>query len=107
MPVELLNIPAITIDTTQMMNNWFDCHRDMVWDQQPDMFDRFAEMGKALLNGDVDRIRQAFADGDTPLLLLNDMKDLDTPNPDPTRPEVRITHKGKLLCVLLDDDMEW
>jgi hypothetical protein len=99
-------IPTITftVTTREMFDSFMDALKDIIWDTPIVAHEtENAKVLAALANGEMNAIRDAFIEGNTPFLVPNNiMLSIDKDDCDV---EIRIMHDGKLIGIVIDSEL--
>ena len=94
---------VFTTHTREIYNTLCESLFDIVSDgSNPVAIEQYSELLSSVARGDMEKIRQAFVDGMSPQLVPHLMNEIDT---DEINSEIRVFHNGKLIGVVIHDEI--
>lgn len=97
MKIENLSVPTITLDTKEIYDFYVGIAKDVLWNTESYRFD--VGLINALVRGNFEAIRKQFKDGNTAMLMHMDTMEANA------NAEIRITHNGRVLGVILNSEI--
>jgi hypothetical protein len=104
-----LHIDAISVSTRELYDNLMGCFKNVLWDNMNDndcdesFIENHIEIAKGIATGNSKLIRRAFSDALTVMMMDYKMERLENM----IEQEVRVYHDGKLICVLVDQEIQY